>query len=205
MQYKIDYAIKKIEEALGPSLFAIYLKGTYLMKEMNSKSDIDLVVIFKESERSSFNKIKGHEVFGNVSVSGYSLEELRSGKSTHSKQSPKTFMNNVKHFELIKGNSVSGKGFPQKTDKEIYEDHKSYLKNTFLPEYLSKKHSLNDLVKQVLWLSFNELKVKGLNPKYSYKAIHDLLELGHIGRKAYRIRLGEEEGDLVEDLISYLA
>ncbi len=205
MQDKIDYAIKQIDEALGPSLFAVYLKGTYLMKEMHSKSDIDLVVIFKESARSAFNKIRGHEVFGNVSISGYSLEELRSGQSITSEMNPKTFMNNAKHFKLIKGNSVLNKGFPEKSDKEVYEDHKEYLKNTFLPKYLDKKHSLSDLCKQVLWLSFNELKVKGLNPKYSYKSIYDLLELSHIGRKAYKIRLGESQEDFVEELISYLA
>jgi hypothetical protein len=204
MEDKINNALKHINDNLGPSVYSVYLKGSYLMKEMLPKSDIDLVVIFKENSRAAFDKIKGHEVVGPVSISGFSLEELRTGERYGLAQGPKTFMHFVKHYKLIQGNSVLGKGFPIKTPKEVYEDHKGFLIQEFIPN-LEKKYSMTTLSKQVLWLSFNELTMQGKNPPYSYKKINDLLDLNHIGKRAYNIRLGFKDDMFLKDLISYLS
>lgn len=204
MEDKINNALKYINENLGPSVYAIYLKGSYLMKEMLPKSDIDLVVIFKENSRNAFNKIKGHEAVGPVSISGFSLEELRTGEKISSNQSPKTFMYFVKYYKLIQGNSILEKGFPVKEPKEVYEDHKDFLIKEFIPN-LEKKYSMSELLKQVLGLSFNELSMQGKPAKYSYKNINDSLPLNHIGKRAYNIRLGFKDETFLKDLISYLS
>ncbi|MFT4260852.1 MAG: nucleotidyltransferase domain-containing protein [Candidatus Woesearchaeota archaeon] len=205
MQHFIDNAIEYINEHLGEGVFAIYLKGSYLMKEMLPKSDIDLVVIFKESLRPTFNKIKGHEVLGPVSISGYSLDELKSGKKIGDSQSPKTFMNLVKHYKLLQGTSVLHKNFPSKSFEDTYKDHKKFLKEVFLPAFIEGKHSKQELYKQVLWLSYNELVVDHKNPPYSYKEINDLLPEGHIGKRAYNLRFLDDDKDFLDDLISYLS
>lgn len=205
MQNYIDNAVKHINEHLGEGVFAIYLKGSYLMKEMLPKSDIDLVVIFKESLRDTFNKIKGHEVLGPVSISGYSLDELKSGKKVGDSQSPKTFMNLVKHYKLLQGTSVLDKNFPSKSLEDTYVDHKKFLTDVFIPGFLEGKYAKQDLYKQVLWLAYNELVAANKNPPYSYKEVNDLLPKDHIARRAYKLRFSGNDEKFLEDLISYLS
>ncbi len=201
---EINDAVKYILESLDENVYSIYVKGSFVMQEMLPTSDIDLVVIYRETAREAFNKIKGHEVRGSVSISGFSLDELRSGERKFGEgESPKSFMRFVKYYKLLHGKSVLGK-FPMQSDEKALMGHKHFLKNSFIPGMERGDVPKDLLPKQILWMSFNELKVKGKNPDYSFKSINELLPQDHIGKRAYKMRMGKEDKSFFEDVKKYL-
>ena len=185
-----------IKEKFGEDLYSVYVKGTYVMGEMTEDSDVDLVVIFKENSREVFSELKGHMKFGNISISGFSLEELRTGVKKGKGSSPKNFMRMVEYYKLLYGQDVSKKNFPQQSKKESYDLLKEFIKQEMLPNY-KIKYGFSDLVKACLWLEFNHLALsKDVN--YSYKYISNNTDK-ELVKKAYKYKFekpNEEEKEI---------
>ncbi len=161
-----------LKKKFGDGLVSVYVKGSYAMNEMREGSDIDLVVIFKETARVVFESLKGHEKYGLYSVSGLSLEELESGVKKGKGSSPGYFMYMVSEYKLLLGEDLAGKYFA-KSAEDAFKDHKWYVEKMVVPGYEKGKNGFSELVKSCLWVEYNYTRKNGLKPYYSYKDIVD--------------------------------
>ncbi|VVB81479.1 Uncharacterised protein [uncultured archaeon] len=181
-----------------PKVVAVYAGGSFVRREMNAKSDVDVWVITSDLRSQ---KIVEKLSFPMVGFSGYALQELKSGKQSAFRSrlmiSPMRFVKYLPNFRLIYGKPL-GK-FPVRSDVEDLKALISVFRTKFLPLYASGKFSFQSVLKQVFWLADLELKLKGKHPPHSWKAIALMTGKDHIACLAWKLR-GRHSSDRVKKL-----
>ena len=129
----------------------------------------------------------------NFGFSGYSIEELKSGKLSEQgkKMRPGTarFVRLIPTYVLIYGKEPDLSSFYQKTDSEHLKRMIKTFDDIFFPFYERGKIGFQDLLKQVLWLFELEIAVK--NKKFSFKSWKNLasyFESKHLIHKVMKLR-----------------
>lgn len=186
-------------------IIAIYIKGSFIRRELNEKSDVDFVTILKTGKyvrvlRELENKYKG-KVYPEIQIRpAYSINELKNGKirrKTHSTP-PYRFVKHLKHYKIIYGKALSREGlFIRTNEKDITGLIKNLL-NKYILEFEKKENGdkikenigLSGIIKQVFWITELELSIKGINHKHSFKEINNSIkDRGHIIHEAYKLRI----------------
>ena len=122
-------------------IFAIYVKGSFIRREMNQKSDVDMVVIIKENKNikkvEKVSKKSQNKYNPKVGISVHSLWELKKnkhfGKTQKLRAKPDLFIKKVKHYKLIFGEKIAYEKYPSRTDKENLKARIKAFKEIFIP------------------------------------------------------------------------
>jgi len=179
-------------------IVAIYVKGSFVRREMNKASDVDTVTIVKTSRylrnvRTLENKYRD-QYDPKIQFSGYSLWELKYNKraisGTEIRASPSRAVQHLEHYKLIYGKQLRKEDFHQGPPKGHLRGMLHVFNNTFLPRYKENKFSFSELVKQVFWLVENEQIWQGKKPPHHWKRLANSIENeNHIIHDALRLRL----------------
>ena len=103
-----------LKEFPKTKIISLYVKGSFIRREMNKKSDLDFVLITKENKDLKKVKIlneKYKKKFETeINISPISLWELKNnknyGKKTKLKARPDLFIKKVKDYKLLYGKEI---------------------------------------------------------------------------------------------------
>ncbi len=186
-----------LENISKEKIVAIYIKGSFPRREMNEKSDVDIVPIVKDNkllkEIIKLDKENRH-LYKPSELLPSSLWEFKHNKiylkSKDPKGRPDGFIRDLDKHKLIFGKPLNPQEFTIRNDKEKLKGMINAFKEIFLPFYKEKKFGFSEIVKQVFWLTENEQKVKGKNPPHSWKELtKSIKDKNHIIHQAYEFRL----------------
>ncbi|MBA7599193.1 hypothetical protein ES703_06220 [subsurface metagenome] len=189
--------LKKIPKS---KINSLYVKGTFIRREMNRKSDVDIVVIVKDNKY--LKKVDGlaKECEGKykpeVGISVRSLWELENNKHFEKTKKlrgrPDLFIKKVDNYKLIFGRKINPKKYPSRDDKKDLEVRIRTFRKTFIPLYRKKEMGFAEIIKQVFWLVELEKKVEDKNPPETWKKLDkSIKDKNHIMHIAYRYRLNK--------------
>lgn len=179
-------------------IIAIYVKGSFVRREMNKKSDVDTVTILKTSKPLA--KIKRleekyrKEFKPQIQLRAYSFWELKTGKKTKSRgkvsASTSRFVKHLPHHKLIYGKLLNIKDLHVGDNKSALKGLVGAFRKYFLPGYKQKKMGFSEIAKQVFWLVENEQKAKDKNPPHHWKKLaRSIKDKNHIIHDALKFRL----------------
>ena len=208
-------AIESVKKALEilfetideKNIYAIYIKGSFVNREMNKKSDVDLVPITKDNEtleeikKLQENKGEGYKPAEFVPRSIWEFENHKKynfkGKTSGN---PDQFTRNIHYHKLIYGKKLDTSKYIIRDDKTRLKAHIKVFEKVFIPFYRANKVSFNDNLKQVFWLTISEERIKGNNPPYSWKGLDELVkDPNHIIHKATKLRLNPTEDPKIKE------
>lgn len=178
---------------------SIYVKGSFIRRELVKKSDVDIVVIVNNNLYIKKVKILSKKVLGkykpDIGISVHSLWELENNKyfiepSKKLRGKPDLFVKKVKHYKLIFGKEIDSKKYPQRKNKKNLKSRIKTFRETFIPLCEKKKIGFDDLIKQVFWLVELEEDIKGNNPPDTWKKLDKSIKnKNHIMHLAYKYRI----------------
>lgn len=194
----LEEAIKILFENILPEkIVAIYVKGSFVNREMNEGSDVDMVPITADNETLlkvvELDKEKG-EIYRPAEFLPFSMWELehneRYAKYDTLKGRPDLFLADLEHHELIYGEQLDISKFPMRSDRERFIALIDAIEKIFIPGYREKKVGLGNLVKFTLWLTHLEQKLKGKKIGHSSREIAGSVEdKNHVVHNALEFKL----------------
>jgi predicted nucleotidyltransferase len=211
-------AKKLILRSIPPEeLISIYVKGSFVRREMVKNSDVDLVIIVTHS-RTLKKIIRLHNLFSSsfivpVGFSGYSLWELRKNKRSLSgkllRAAPNRFVAHLEHYQLIHGHVLKKELFFQVTHKKRLQGMIRVFLEEFIPKYDQGLFGFSDILKQVFWLVENEQQYENKSPPHHWKTLAGTLHKSHIIHQALSLRnnpsaSAREQKIFIKRLTSYL-
>lgn len=179
-------------------IIAIYVKGSFVRREMNEKSDVDTLTIVKSSKTlPKLRKLeeKYRDAFKpQIQFSGYSIWELknnkRSGAGKKLRASPSRAVVHLDNYKLIYGKPLKKEELASGTEIGHLKGMINAFKDIFLPGYKEKKMGFSEIVKQVFWLVEFEQRARGKIPPNSWKKLAKLIkDKDHIIYDTLRLRL----------------
>lgn len=200
-------------------VMSIYVKGSFIRREMNKKSDLDIVLILKKSiflKRIKKLNAKYSDKFKPaLQFSGYSVWELknnkRTGKDNENKAGPSRAVRHIDNYELIYGKRLDKNDFYCGPDKGHLKRMVYAFNNIFIPDYQKGNFGFSQLVKQVFWLVENEQIWKGKNPSYSWSELErSIKDRNHIIHDTLNLRLNptkdeRKRNDYLNKLKKYIS
>ncbi|MBI2148195.1 hypothetical protein HYU23_00795 [Candidatus Woesearchaeota archaeon] len=188
-----DLVIKAIPKK---ALVAIYIKGSFVRREMKEGSDVDMVPIVTENEYEGAVFGVNDKKIDPVCVVPLSLWELKNNELFTKSDSqpdlrakPDRFLNKLNECKLIYGKPLNISEFPVRQDVEALKEQIERMK-LWINAYEAGKFSFS--IKEVFWLVELEQKVKGLNVEHSYQGIMKAVkDKKHIIYDAFKFRTGE--------------
>ncbi len=205
LKEKADISLLKAKEIIlnsipNDEIVSIYIKGSYVQDELRPDSDVDVVVVLKSDKYLSM-VYELTEKFGNTTeppfqIVAYTLEELQTGKlSSKRTKNPTTisiFVKQIDQLPLLYGSKPKGKLFTRKDVKDLTA-LVSTFENWFLPDFDKGIFKINEIIKQVMWLTEREQRAKGIVPDYSWqKLANSIQNEDHIIHLALKLRRQKE-------------
>lgn len=197
---KIKIARKLIIQAVPKEeLVAIYVKGSFVRREMRKGSDIDIVpVVTKNSLEGAIFEINSR-IIAPAIVVPLSLEEFKanklftkSGFTLDLRAEPDLFLKKLNNYELIYGKTLNPNDFPIRTDKQVVRNEIKKIREGYIKAYKLEKSS-SPPIKELFWLVEYVQLSKGNKVKHSFKGIaNSVKDSNHIIHEAYRLRLKEK-------------
>lgn len=188
-----------LENIPKKNIIAIYVKGSFIRREMNEKSDVDLLTIVDDNR--VINKIEKiekkyrNEFKPKIQITGLSITELRTGKryitknQSRPKAHPSRILKQIDEFILLHGKSLDTKKFKKRTDKKDLMHLVKAFGTMCLPNYLLGKIGFDEIVKQVFWLVELDEKYKGNHPPHGFKKLaKSIKDKDHIVKLALKCR-----------------
>ncbi len=178
-------------------LIAIYVKGSFVRREMKKDSDVDMVPIVSENKYQGAVFALNDKNIQPVVVVPLSLWEFRRNKLwTKSEQKvdlrakPDTFLRHLDDYKLIYGKPLNYKDFPIREKQLALKDEIEIIKKGYLPAYERGKINFNDLLKELFWLvELEQTIADNKRIKHSFARIaKTVADPNHIIHKAYNIR-----------------
>jgi len=177
---------------------SIYVKGSFIRREMNKSSDVDLTIIVNDNsfikKIEKLNEKCKEEYKPNINLGVHSLWELKNNKLRYKSKKPKgrpdLFVRKVKDYKLILGKKINPKDYPSRDDKAALEIRVKTFRNLFIPLYRKGEIGFSGLIKQVFWLVEIEEQVRGNDPPDSWKDLDkSIKDKKHIMHLTYKYRL----------------
>jgi len=213
----IKIAIKRIiNEASREEILSIYIKGSFIKREMKKGSDIDTILVLKtKKERKKLRELKNS--FGKMSPPIHfgirTYRELISGKRINpgnSAGSVGRFNTNLHNFKLVYGDPLDKSKLFYRSNESMLKGMIWAFKNMFLPGYQKEEFSFDELIKQTFFLIEYSEKVEGRNPPHSFKGLKDSIkDSKNIVHDAYSLRIKSSKDikikkEYIKKLKSYL-
>ena len=202
LEKKAIETLKKSSKLLLKSIpseeiVSMYVWGSFVRRELNKDSDVDLCVILKTKKYMSvlkkFAKIYEHKFVIDQGFSGYTLWELRTGKRIKNKLSgtpPNRFMKHIEDFILIYGKDISKMKCFMPDDKRYLMHRINFVRDRVLPLYHNKSINFQELIKQVFWLIESEQYVLGEDVPHGFKELtKSINDKNHVVHDTLNLRL----------------
>jgi predicted nucleotidyltransferase len=200
-------AIKSLNSALKiifqqvskKEIFAIYVMGSFVRREMNNKSDVDIMVVVKNSKYNKkierINLDFGEKFNPEINLCVYSIWELKTGRRCKSilkkgKPHPIKLAPLLPGYKLIYGKQIPLKILKKRCPKEDVEGMIDSFEEVLFPWYRKNIIDFDFLVKQIFWIVYDEQRARGKNPPYEWKNLKEFIkEKNHIVHEAYDFRI----------------
>lgn len=159
-------------------VIAIYVKGSFVFREINEKSDIDVVPVLIDNQAAiTLRKMrnKNKEWLKPVEIIPFPIEELRTNKRFKKenlkkpKGEPDHFTLLFKYHKLIYGKPLNPKKWKRRSNKQVYADYVKRLKNQMLPLHESGNFGFQQIVKQIGIIFYWEAILSGKNLAPSWR------------------------------------
>ncbi len=199
-----EQAIKSIKKAKNvlfsniprDKIYAIYIKGSFVRREMNEKSDVDIVPVATDNialeKIRKLQRTKG-DLYKPSELLPHSLQEFKQGKRYKKdklKGNVDGALRNLNRYKLIYGKPIDTQQYRMRSDLEFLQDFIKAFKTTFIPMYKTKKFGFAGLMKQVFWLVEREERVKGNDAPSSWKELaRSIKNKDHMIHDAIRYRM----------------
>jgi predicted nucleotidyltransferase len=194
-----------VKEAPKEEILSVYVKGSFVRREMNKKSDVDVVLVLKTKEYlEKLRKLK--KPLGALRPSIHfgirTYRELTSGKRINPGNKAGSigrFNSNLHSFRLIYGKPLDQSKLSCRSNESILKGMVRAFNKMFIPGYKRKELKFDEISKQVFFLVEPALKVQGKNPPHSFRGIansvndpnhiiHDTLKLRNSPTKDKKVR-----------------
>ncbi|MCR4323565.1 MAG: nucleotidyltransferase domain-containing protein [Nanoarchaeota archaeon] len=177
-------------------IIAIYLKGSFVRREMNKYSDVDLTTMLKRSKY--VGKIKKLEkeyrkkFSPPIQLGSLSLWELKNNKRLKIRKNtgtaPSRVIEHLKNYKLIYGEPLNVESLPKGSHEKRLKNMIGIFNSWFLPDYKKGKFHIHEILKQIFWLIENEQKVLGKNPPHSWKKLtKSIKDKDHIVHDTFKL------------------
>ncbi|MBS3083419.1 hypothetical protein J4423_01295 [Candidatus Pacearchaeota archaeon] len=216
----ILYAKKLILEHIPhEEIMAIYVKGSFVRREMNIYSDVDTFTVLKHSKYVSrmknLEKKYRKAIHPPIQLSSMSLWELKNNKRAKLRRgigtSPAAISNHLKHYKLIYGKEINTLNFEMGSSKGRLRGMMEIFNEMFLPQYEEGKLHKHELIKQIFWLVEREQVFLGKEPPHSWRGLAKMIkDKNHIIQDTKRLyfdkktKSHEEMEKLIKKLKIYL-
>lgn len=178
-------------------IVSVYIKGTFVTREMNEKSDVDIVPILKDNftlKKLQAVRNENKDFLKPAELLPISLTELKQNRNAKYrgplKGKPDTFLRDLEHHKLVYGRKLNKSDYPMRKPEEMFQHEIKTLKNQTIPLHKKREYGFAQLIKQVFWLSFHEQEILGKNPPRTWKGLNDFIkDKKHIIHKGYYFRL----------------
>ncbi len=199
IEKKAIEAVKRARELIiraipKKKLVAIYIKGSFIRREMKRGSDVDIVPIVAENkyEKPIF-ELNKPEITPCVIVP-LSLWELKNNKLFTKNNSPRArpdrFIKYLSHYKLIYGKALNTTNFKIRTDEESFKALIKAFKKSFIPLYEKGKLGFSGIIKETFWLTELEQRIKLIIPIFSFRGVSkSIRDKNHIVHDAWKLRL----------------
>ncbi len=180
------------------ALVAIYIKGSFVRREMKQGSDVEMVPIVNENKYQSTVFRTNIPEISPVMVVPLSLWELKNNELFTKSDSipdlrakPDRFLSKLNECKLIYGKPLDPKDFPIRSDIEALEEQIKRVE-LWISAYGAGKVEFS--IKEVFWLVELEQRVEGKEVEHSYQGIVKAVgKKSHIIHEAFKFRTGEYE------------
>jgi predicted nucleotidyltransferase len=180
-------------------IMAIYVKGSFIRREMNERSDVDILTIVKDSRDlkkiEELDKEYKRSFKPKLQLLGMSMKELKTGKRIPSDKpnpNPSRTLKQIQDYILIYGEKLDTEILKKRTDKADLENLIGAFGKIFLPSYLIGKIGFDEIAKQVFWLVELEQRIQGKKPPYGFKKLaKSIKDKNHIVHFALKYRLNK--------------
>ncbi len=184
----IEFLIDNISK---DNLISIYIKGSFVTRELKRKSDIDILPIVndrREMKRLGLLRDKNKEILKPAELLPIAYTELRQKNRLWGRAD--TFLRDLEHHEWIYGKKLSKLDYPLRSWDKMFADEVKMLKNKSLPLHKKGEFGFQQLIKQVFWLSYSEQVLFGKSPPRTWKGLNKFIkDKTHIIHKAYYFRI----------------
>lgn len=189
---------------------SIYLKGSFIRREMNKHSDVDFYVITKDLKTLNrvinLNRKYREEFKPKINFGGNTLSELKRGEISKTRGKRKSGRANpdraalhLRFYELVYGKIIDTSDFKKRDDKERLNGLVDVTKKLFLPSYRNGKLGFQEIIKTTLWVVFDEQTVRGWNESYSWiKLAKSIKNKNHIVHDAVRYRFHPTKDEAIK-------
>jgi predicted nucleotidyltransferase len=176
-------------------IYAIYVKGSFVSRELNKKSDVDLVVIL--TDRNYGVKLQElHKIHSSsyhpVDILPLSLWEFKHNtryvKHSGPKEKPRGFLFWIDRAKLICGKAMPKNKYTLSPLRRRFKGYLDAFDTAFFPCYEKKIIAFSSMLKQVMWIGINEQLLKYKKMTYSYKEIAECYPKNHLVHQAYLLR-----------------
>lgn len=175
-------------------LVAIYIKGSFVRREMKKGSDVDIVPIVTENKyEAKVFAVNCAKIYPAIVVP-LSLWELRNNKlytkGNLPRARPDRFIKKIYNYKLIYGKQLDISKFRVRSDEAALRALIKTFTKSFIPLYKKGKFGFSSLVKEVFWLIDAEQEFKGNCLPHSFKGMDDTIkDPSHIVHVCYKLRL----------------
>jgi predicted nucleotidyltransferase len=180
--------IKSLEKALNwlknqsfaKDIIAVYVKGSFVDRELMKKSDIDIVPVMKDKKSSELvRKLRNPKklMLAPAEILPIAIQELKMNKRykkpalNKPQGKPDQFTILLPYYKLVYGKHLDTKGWKRRADAKIYSDLNKAIKGIFIPLYEKEELGFNQVIKQVKNLVWWEERLKGRRISLGWKAI----------------------------------
>lgn len=185
-------------------ILSIYLKGSFLRREMNPKSDVDVSIIVKEEKYLKtfqiLNEKYRHSIKPDFEFGGYTLDELKTGNfSKYGKKmragTPR-FVRHIPTYKLLYGEELDIENLYTKPDIKLFHGLIKAFENIFIPMYNKKQMGFQMILKQTLWLVELEASVNRKDFLFtSWKDLTNEFNSDHIINSVLELRERNEKDE----------
>jgi predicted nucleotidyltransferase len=169
------------EQPFKKDIISVYVKGSFVYREINEKSDIDLVTVMRdEKSLDLIRKIRdpNKEMLKPVDILPIGLEELENNKyfkeplpGTRGK--PDQFTLLISQNRLVYGKPLNTRGWKVRTDQKIYEALRNVIRDVQIGMYEKGEFGFGQLIKQVMHLIWWEERLKSRTINSSWRAMQE--------------------------------
>ena len=176
---------------------SIYIKGSFVRRELTKNSDVDIVPIVKDSRYLKKILKLQKEYSKEITPSEllpHSIREFRENKYFLEKEGPRAhpnlFIKRIKYYNLIYGKPLDVSKFSVRSDEQRFKGLIKAFNEIFIPLHNKKKFGFSQIVKQVFWLVDMDERINGRKPPHSWKKLaKSIKSKNHIIHDALNFRL----------------
>lgn len=209
-----EFVIKSVPEQ---ALVSIYIKGSFVRRELSEGGDVDVVPIVTKNKYESAVFDVNDEDISPCIVVPLSLWEFRHNrlytKPNHIpdlRAKPDRLLKKLDECRLIYGEPLNPNKFPIRNNKQVLREDIERFRKGFVLLYEKGEIEFSSLTKEVFWLVELEQSLKGIKVDGSFRGIDMAVgNKDHIIHDAYRYRLNptktkSEERKFASKLKDYL-